>query len=261
MRALLRIAAVIAACWLGWSASADAPLIYCVGSHCGGNGPCEYAYRVDSVSYPMIEFRVGTSDLNLEDYTNVLIPAGRNFEIDEYPMSHACGLHAHHGEYSDGPCYSVTPGSVHWWTDAPEYAVEFFTFGFDHPWTSEDVGWEETARREGPEYYTFYEDWGYMVGIWYGPVHGPYGPYGDLNHDLCVDQRDLGLFLADWGCDAGWCIGDLDWDGDTDQADLGILLGDWGCTGAGCLGDADGDGDTDQSDLGVLLANWGASCW
>ncbi len=78
---------------------------------------------------------------------------------------------------------------MHWWTDAPEYAVEFFTFGFDHPWTSEDVGWEETARRDGPEYYTFCEDWGYMVGIWCGPVHGPYGPYGDLNHDLCVDQR------------------------------------------------------------------------
>jgi hypothetical protein len=51
--------------------------------------------------------------------------------------------------------------------------------------------------------------------------------------------------------------GDLDGDGDVDQADLGILLADWGCTGGDCPGDADGDGDTDQADLGVLLANWG----
>ena len=233
MRALLRIAAVLAACCLGSSASPDAPLIFCVGNHCGGDGLCEYAYLVDSVSYPIVEFRVGTSDLNMENYTNVLIPEGWYFEIVEHPMGHACGLHANHGEYSDGPCYSVTPGSAHWWTDDPEYAVEFFTFGFDHPWTSEDVSWEEITRREGPppEYYTFYEWWDAPVGTGSGPVHGPYGPYGDLNHDLCVDQQDLGLFLADWGCEGQWCIGDLDWDDDTDQADLGILLAHWG---AGC---------------------------
>ncbi len=55
--------------------------------------------------------------------------------------------------------------------------------------------------------------------------------------------------------------GDLNGDCVVDQSDLGILLADWGCSGAGCPGDADGDGDTDQSDLGVLLANWGQSCW
>jgi len=52
--------------------------------------------------------------------------------------------------------------------------------------------------------------------------------------------------------------GDLDLDGDVDQQDLGILLADWGCTGPDCVGDCDGDGDTDQGDLGVLLANWGS---
>jgi hypothetical protein len=54
--------------------------------------------------------------------------------------------------------------------------------------------------------------------------------------------------------------GDLDGDGDVDQSDLGILLADWGCTGGDCSGDCDGDGDTDQSDLGILLANWGEEC-
>jgi hypothetical protein len=51
--------------------------------------------------------------------------------------------------------------------------------------------------------------------------------------------------------------GDLDSDGDVDQSDLGILLADWGCAGGGCTGDADGDGDTDFRDLQILLANYG----
>ena len=54
--------------------------------------------------------------------------------------------------------------------------------------------------------------------------------------------------------------GDLNGDGCVDQADLGILLADWGCTGGDCPGDCDGDGDTDHSDLGILLANWGVGC-
>ena len=55
------------------------------------------------------------------------------------------------------------------------------------------------------------------------------------------------------------CVGDLDGDGDTDQADLGILLADWGCDDPvnGCAGDLDGDDKTDQADLGILLGDWG----
>ena len=55
------------------------------------------------------------------------------------------------------------------------------------------------------------------------------------------------------------CVGDLDGDGDTDQADLGILLADWGCDDPvnGCVGDLNGDDKTDQADLGILLADWG----
>ena len=55
------------------------------------------------------------------------------------------------------------------------------------------------------------------------------------------------------------CVGDLDGDGDTDQSDLGILLADWGCDDPvnGCAGDLNGDDKTDQSDLGILLADWG----
>jgi hypothetical protein len=55
-----------------------------------------------------------------------------------------------------------------------------------------------------------------------------YYPQGDLNHDGCVDQSDLGILLADWDCTGGDCPGDADADGDTDQSDLGILLAHWG---------------------------------
>jgi hypothetical protein len=54
--------------------------------------------------------------------------------------------------------------------------------------------------------------------------------------------------------------GDLDCDGCVDQSDLGILLADWGCAGGDCSGDCDDDGDTDQADLGILLAHWGEGC-
>jgi photosystem II stability/assembly factor-like uncharacterized protein len=55
------------------------------------------------------------------------------------------------------------------------------------------------------------------------------------------------------------CAGDLNGDGKTDQADLGILLADWGCDDPvnGCDGDLNGDDKTNQSDLGILLADWG----
>jgi len=53
-------------------------------------------------------------------------------------------------------------------------------------------------------------------------------PPGDLNGDGCVDQVDLGILWADWGCTGGECPGDCDHDGDTDHADLGILLAHWG---------------------------------
>ncbi|HUU94603.1 MAG TPA: integrin alpha [Phycisphaerae bacterium] len=56
------------------------------------------------------------------------------------------------------------------------------------------------------------------------------------------------------------CPGDLNGDGCVDQADLGILLADWGCVGGDCPGDCDNDGDTDHADLGILLAHWGEGC-
>jgi hypothetical protein len=67
-------------------------------------------------------------------------------------------------------------------------------------------------------------------------------------------------FSACVAMSGGFPPGDLNGDGCVDQADLGILLADWGCTGGECAGDIDGDGDTDQADLGILLTHWGEGC-
>jgi probable HAF family extracellular repeat protein len=80
----------------------------------------------------------------------------------------------------------------------------------------------------------------------------------DVNQDATLDDKDV---TAMWDL-LGLSCGDLNGDGAVDQSDLGILLADYGCSaGLGeCPGDTDADGDTDQSDLGVLLANYGKAC-
>ena len=174
-------------------AVADAPLIHCAGAGCGGGGPTTYAYDIDSASYPMMAFRVGTNDLDPANYTRVLIPPGWSFSIEETPMSHAHGVQTPHGEVSPGPCWCLTAGSVRWWTDDPAYAIEFFVFGYDHPWTAEDVGWILSTRREGspPETYDFQPFWDAPVGTGMGPVHGPYEPVE------CPDDDGDG-YTASW---------------------------------------------------------------
>lgn len=164
--------------WLigvGSLACADAPLIYCTGAESGGNGPTRYAYRVDAASFPMMEFQVPTSDLDRTNYTNMIMPPGWEFAVEQVPGSHAHKVKTPHGKVSPGPCRCLTAGSVRWWTEDPVLAVEFFTFGYDHPWVSEDVGWDLTTQRDGPPptSFGFSERWDAPVGTGIGPVHGP----------------------------------------------------------------------------------------
>ena len=154
---------------------ADAPLIYCIGTESGGAGPRRYAYNIDSASFPMMEFQAGTNDLEIADYTNVLIPPNWHFAVEPVRMGHIHGVKTPHGQVSPGPCRCLTRGRARWWTDDPVAAVESFVFGYDHPWSSEDVSWTLLTRREGPppESYTLRENWDAPVGTGFGPVHGP----------------------------------------------------------------------------------------
>ncbi|MDY7110199.1 MAG: VCBS repeat-containing protein [Planctomycetota bacterium] len=161
---------------LAGSATADAPLVFCLGKAGGGHGPRDYTYFVDAVSYPMMEFTVGTMDPDPAHYRNVLIPPGWQFEVEPEGMGHACGFCAGHGEVSFGPCYSLTNARARWWTESPAFAVEQFVFGYDHRWTPEDVSWHLWTRREGepPEWFEFFESWDSPVGGGMGPLHGPW---------------------------------------------------------------------------------------
>jgi len=144
----------------------------------------------------MMEFRVGTNDLNPAHYTDILIPPGWSFAVEEVPMSHAHGVHTPHGEVSPGPCFCQTAGSVHWWTDDPALAVELFIFGYDHSWTPEDVGWDLLTRREGPPptFHDFHPFWEGAVGGGTGPVHAPYDiVFFTLELDASYEEGILSL--------------------------------------------------------------------
>lgn len=194
---------LVCAVW-GANAAADAPLVHCTCKAYGGSGPRLYSYPVDSASYPMMEFAVGTNDLQITNYYDVLVPAGWSFAVEEVPTAHAHEVHTPHGSVSPGPCWCLTAGVARWWTDDPELAVEGFTFGYDHHWVPEDVGWQLVTRREGPppEVYTFQEYWDAEVGTGVGPLHGPAAP-GDpchVNEDCPTEEycRLLACYTP-WG--------------------------------------------------------------
>jgi hypothetical protein len=54
--------------------------------------------------------------------------------------------------------------------------------------------------------------------------------YGDTNHDLIVDERDLAIFADNWKQDsvqATWADGDFTGDGYIDETDLALLNANW----------------------------------
>jgi hypothetical protein len=167
------------------------PLVAGSGQACGGDGSRAYTYVVDSTGDAMTEFVVGINDLDATHYTNVLFPPGWNFAVEEVGVNHACGLVTPHGVVSAGPCGSLSPGQARWRAEDPQYAVELFTFGFDHPWHPHDAGWGVLTLGEGSptDFAAFTEAWEAPVGEGSGPVHGPYLPASlDLEPETFVSD-------------------------------------------------------------------------
>jgi hypothetical protein len=202
-----RWAMMVIVCVAAGVAGADAPLVSNIGTESGGVGPTVYAYEVDSASYPTMEFHVGTNDLDLANYTNVLIPAGWQFDIVPLGMSHSCGIATPVGDISVGPCGSLTLGTAHWWTTDPAAAIEYFVFGFDHEASPEDVGWFLHTVRPGPppEEYDFFEFWDAPVGTGMGPLHGPWLP-----PPWCWSTEECGegsyCYFEDCALETGECV-------------------------------------------------------
>ncbi len=204
-RVLLALAVVV---YVASMAAADAPLVYAVGFVSGGPGPTGYAYEVDAASYPMMEFLVGTNDLDIDHYSGVLVPEGWHFAVEPNSLVvHSCGLFTPVGHLGGGQCWGVPAGIARWWTEDPAHAIEHFVFGYDHPWRAEDLGWRLFCERpEEPTQYEFFENWGAEVGAGEGPLHGPYEePVLCWEAEMCEEYQYC--YFADCGLESGVCVG------------------------------------------------------
>ena len=74
------------------------------------------------------------------------IPDGWQFDVDDSLGLGRSGTCTPIGGTVE-PVKSLTPGSIVWWTEDPKYAIESFTFGFDHTWDAGDVGWRLITER------------------------------------------------------------------------------------------------------------------
>jgi hypothetical protein len=148
--------------------------------------------------------------------------------LDKYPkLDHYPADGVLDKDYRD--CYIQSNPSVDI-TLAPGESQDIVTtFAFTGPsWTYKEdmklVAWAQQVKATWPA-----EVYQSAIVHWPFPSSAP-GVPGDLDGDGHVNQVDLGILLADYGCTdgVGMCPGDCDGDGDVDQQDLGILLGAYG---------------------------------
>jgi len=167
--------------------------------------------------------------------------------------SHSCNV----GNFTLGECFGET-----WLREANKGAAAVI-FPSDYIYWGSPSAWEPSTVLEHSWFRAFFEDDIWEVGpAWQAGLYhfeAEYGGSTDVERNFFEEFNLLGdpsLHLPS----ARAIRGDLNGDGCVDQVDLGILLADWGCNGGNCPGDCDDDGDTDQDDLGILLAHWGKGC-
>lgn len=171
---------------LGGSVAEGAPnpkVVY-LGREAGIEGPRDFAYLVDMEDvggeYPIMEFRVGAGDLDMDHYSKWLVPEGWEYAVGEDGPLFDVSLSRYGGCSAIGETAnllkSVSSRCVRFWTDDEKHAVWSFTFGFDYEGSASDVGWAlEDAKPAG-----FAENSFVGVGTYNekdgvsGPMHGPF---------------------------------------------------------------------------------------
>jgi hypothetical protein len=272
MRNLFAAFALVAVIGPGATARGDPPWVYCGCTQGEFNGPGEYTYTVESNGYPISEFFVGANDLDPANYTNVLIPPNWHFEISEWGFGQSYGTFSYHGYMPGTPSFGLTAASAHWWADDPADAIELFTFGFEHPWVAQDVGWGMIVRwQASPPDLWFSESWEAPTGTGAGPLHGPGRP-----GEACwgSDDCDSGAYCRFDDCfvETGVCLPQpadcievydpvcgCDRVSYTNVCFAALAGGSVAYDGACLTGDLDLDGDVDLSDLARLLGNYGTT--
>jgi hypothetical protein len=253
--------------------ASDDPTVHASGWVIGGPEARAYSYPVDGGGYKILYFRVGTGDLDAANYANVTVPPGWQFAVTEVGMQFGCGTYTTTGLIAPTPCASATAGSVVWWTEDPQFALDAYTFGFDHHGAPQDVAFALDALVPGhmPLIHLFGSIWQLPVGAGMGPVYGPSVPVS------CFDDGDCDGVSYCWRSDcndeSGWCL---------PQAQLCAISGGdhrvCGCDGitygnaclasqAGmnvahvgpcrCFADFDNNGVVDAADFFDLLQHWG----
>lgn len=164
---------------VGGASRMATPTVGCDGTESTGTGAVtcdavtrDYAYPVTDPDGTMTDVYIGTDDFTPGNYTSPCMPPGWTFAIEpnDRSIKHDKDKTAHGGtsfptafcpfmiHFSDGGSGGGLPGGV-------------WTFGFDNPYPSHDVGWVAVDSIAASE--TF---WSEPVGGGMGPVHAPINP-------------------------------------------------------------------------------------
>lgn len=125
--------------------------ISCEGTQSTGGGVRLYQYEVRNISpapVTLTDLRIGTDDLALINYSNILNPPGFNFLLGQDTVLWTSTVKTAHGAViPNGQWVRPTAGLIRW--NNPQGLViqpgTTAVFGFDHPFPGEDVEWVANA--------------------------------------------------------------------------------------------------------------------
>jgi hypothetical protein len=125
--------------------------ISCEGTQSTGGGARLYQYEVRNISpapVMLTDLRIGTDDLTLLNYSNILNPPGFNFLLGQDTVLWTSTVKTAHGAIiPNGQWVRPTAGLIRW--NNPQGLVmppgATAVFGFDHPFPAEDVEWVANA--------------------------------------------------------------------------------------------------------------------